>query len=275
LIVGAGPAGLSAALEAKTLGLRALVLEQGSVAHGIRSFPRNKIVLAEPADLGRTGALWLEECKKEELLAAWSRTVRREALPVREGMRVLGVTVSGDGFECSAVDRDDREHRFTARRVLMACGRRGTPRRLSVTIPEPAESSVHYSLADARSFAGSRVLVVGLGDVALEAVVALAHQPETHVVVSYRGETFQRGKARNVSAVRRLIERERVEMIWQSEVTRVDLGIVTLSTPGGPRRVRCEAVLVLIGAVPPWDLLARCGIRRPAGRAKQLAGQNP
>jgi thioredoxin reductase/NAD-dependent dihydropyrimidine dehydrogenase PreA subunit len=262
LIVGAGPAGIGAALEAKAAGLRCVTLEQGSVAESIRSFPRHKIVLAQTGDSDRPTRLWLEECRKEELLAEWQRTVRRERLDIREGQRVTSVGPGDDGFEVTAVDRDRASRVFAAKSVLLANGRRGTPRKLKCGVSPEAEASVFYSLADARSFAGQRVVVVGLGDVALEAIAALAGQPGTSVTASYRGKEFRRGKARNVATIERLAERGRVELCFESEVTSVRAGSLVMATPSGARSVRFDALFVMIGAIAPWEFLERCGMRR-------------
>lgn len=262
LIVGAGPAGIGAALEAKAVGLNCVALEQGNVAESIRSFPRHKIVLAQTTESDRPMRLWLEECRKEELLARWQRTVRRERLDIREGLRVVGVERRADGFEVAAVDRDGASQEFLASSVLLANGRRGTPRKLHCPVPADAQGSVFYSLADARSFAGQHVVVVGLGDVALEAIAALAAQPETTVTVSYRGKGFRRGKARNVAAVQRLAERGRIELCFESEATAVRDKTLVVATPAGTRNLYFDALFVMIGAIAPWDFLERCGMRR-------------
>ena len=260
VIVGAGPAGISAALEAKARGLRFSVLEQGSVAESIRSFPRGKLVFDQPLGMPVVGDLWLEESTKEELLGKWLRIVRRERLPIREGLRVTAIERSDGGpptgsFTIRAVDGAGVEHTERARRLLLAIGRRGSPRKLELEIPDAMLDRVHYALADARSFAGQRVLVVGLGDVAMEAALALSRQPGTRVTVSYRGDSFRRGKARNIEETRRALEAARLELVWRSEVTRIERSGVILMTPEGERTVECDALFVMIGAVASGALL--------------------
>ncbi|MCH9683941.1 MAG: NAD(P)-binding domain-containing protein, partial [Deltaproteobacteria bacterium] len=214
VIVGSGPAGLSASLAAMEAGLRVLTLEQGSVAESIRSFPRGKLVFDQPLGLPLEGDLWLREATKEELLAQWRRIIRARRLPIVEGARVTAVRAIGGpqpSFEVRAQTAQG-EQQWGARRVILALGRRGTPRKLAVAIPEDLASRVHYSLADARSMAGLRVLIVGLGDVAMEAGIALARQPGTTVTMSYRGDDFRRGKSRNVEQVRRLAAAGRIDL---------------------------------------------------------------
>ena len=264
LIVGAGPAGLSAALEAKNLGLSALVLEQGSVASSIQSFPRGKLVFDQPLDVPLIGELWLEEATKEELLSKWLRIVRKEALEIREHRRVVAVTPEAAGtFVVRATDPEGVESALRCGRVVLAIGRRGTPRRLAAPIADDALNQVFYGISDAKSFSGARVLVVGLGDSALETAVALSHQPGTHVTVAYRGTEFRRGKPRNVAALRAAQKQGRVDLSFETEVTRIDPGRVTLRRAGIESELHVDAVVVLIGTLLPWPFLESIGVHRP------------
>jgi len=258
LIIGAGPAGLSAALEAQELGLRYLALEQGSVADSIRSFPRGKLVL-DP-DLPMLGRLWLAETSKEELLARWLQVVRRQRPAIREGQRVTAIERSNGDFTVTSVSSDGEPSTHRSHRLLLAVGRRGTPRPLPIDVPADWSDRVHYSLADARSFAGQRVLVVGLGDVAMEAAVALSRQPGTEVVVSYRGDGFHRGKARNIAEVRRREAAGALRLCFRTELGRLEPGRAILDSPQGTVEVRCDAVLAFIGSIPPAPLLRQAGL---------------
>jgi thioredoxin reductase/NAD-dependent dihydropyrimidine dehydrogenase PreA subunit len=262
VIVGAGPAGLSAALRAQELGLSCVVLEQSTLAATIRSFPRGKIVHDPPIELPLEGALWLRESTKEELLAHWTRIVRSHRVDVRERHRVTGVSGERGAFVVSAEGAGGARE-LRAARVLLAIGRRGTPRTLDAEVASGAAARVLHALSDARALAGRRVLVVGLGDSAMEAVVALARQPGTTVTVSYRGPGFTRGRARNVDEVRRLAAAGRVRIAFESVVTRVDErgAVLRPVTGAGPEeRVPADVVLALIGGEPSRGLLQAAGV---------------
>ena len=265
VVVGSGPAGLSASLGAAEAGLRTITLEQGSVAESIRSFPRGKLVFDQPLSLPLEGELWLRESTKEELLGQWRRIIRARRLPIEEGVRVTAVrSIPGAGgprFELEG-QTTAGPRRWRARRVILALGRRGTPRKLDVAIPEACSARVSYSMADARSFAGKRVLVVGLGDVAMEAAIALGRQPGTTVTVSYRGTEFRRGKGRNIAQVQRLAAAGRIELRLGTEVARVDEQGVELRGADGVIAVPWDAMLVMIGSLPPWGFLESAGVRR-------------
>lgn len=273
-IVGAGPAGLSAALAAKQLGLRAAVLEQASLAFSIKSFPRNKLVL-DPGDSQHGSALWLQECEKEVLLARWSRTIHTQNVDLREGIRVQSVGGSKEsGFRIRAARTSGSSYDIFAKRVLLAVGRRGTVKKLPVPVPKAWESHVHYSLADARAFATKSVLIVGLGDVAMEAAIALSLQERTKVIISYRNTGFRRGKQRNIDAVERLLRTDRIRILWRTEVSQVNVGEVELRRQSGEiSRHQVDALFVFIGSLPPWEFLGTCGIgpqaNSPVDRSKR------
>src|SRR5262249_13369664 len=150
IIVGAGPAGIGAALREKELGLSFEVLEQASVAQSIRSFPRGKLIFDQPLELPVTGKLWLKETTKEELLFHWVRVVRQERRRIREDAGVVSVErAEHQGGFVVKIAGSESTHR--ARRVLVAIGGRGTPRKLPFELAPDVEAKVHYSLADARS----------------------------------------------------------------------------------------------------------------------------
>ncbi|APR75587.1 Thioredoxin reductase [Minicystis rosea] len=265
IIVGAGPAGISAALRASELGLSFEVIEQGNVAQSIRSFPRGKLVFDQPLDLPVTGKLWLQESTKEELLSHWLRIVRQNRLPIREEMRVTAIARAGDVFHVTTEPREGGAPTVRrARRVLMAIGQRGSPRRLPFDLTPDVEARVHYHLGDARSFAGKRAVVIGLGDVAMEAAIALARQPGTAVTIVHRGPDFTRGKARNIAELRRLVESGRVGLRFRAEVATIDAERVTVRGPKGDAALGYDAVLVLIGSIPPWEALRAAGVRTVA-----------
>jgi thioredoxin reductase len=280
IVVGAGPAGLSAALRAQERGLSCIVLEQATVAASVKSFPRDKIVYDPPLDLPVEGELWLKEATKEELVAQWTRIVRARALDLREGRRVTGIDREGTpgepshAFSIATVREDGSTETFRASRVVMAIGRRGTPREIELSIEPGAEERISYALADARSFAGKRVVIAGLGDTAMEAAIAIARQPETTVTISYRGATFTRGKSRNIAEVKELLAKGRLRILFETvpaSVTKTTVTVAGVTSGKGKRTLQSDGLLVLVGGVPSWDLLARAGIRHPEqGRTRDL-----
>ncbi|MEZ5650752.1 MAG: NAD(P)-binding domain-containing protein [Burkholderiaceae bacterium] len=255
LIVGAGPAGLSAGLAAIELGLTYRIIEQESSLGGtVFHYPRGKIAMTAPVVLSLVGRLQLGRISKEELLSIWQDIVARTGLRIIFGRRMQGVRARGDGgFEVRTSDGD-----LSARAVLLAIGRRGTPRRLDV--PGEDTAKVVYRLIDAEQYRGQRVLVVGGGDSALEAAIALAEQPGTRVTLSYRRRAFSRVKPANRDRLAQLADDARLRVSLESEVLRIDDDHVLLRAGGDERSIRNDAVIVCAGGELPTPLLKDMGI---------------
>lgn len=275
VVIGAGPAGLAASLRAEEIGLSYVTLEQATIAASIKSFPRGKLVFDAPIDLPLEGEIAVRECTKEELVAHWMRIVRARKPRILEEHRVVAVERDGEVFRVRYARVDGSEGELRAATVIVAVGQRGTPRRLDAEVAPGAEVMVADALYDARSFAGRRVVVVGLGDSAMEAAQALAHQPGTMVTLVHRGAEFSRGRARNIEAVQALVLAGRVRLAFESKVTRVAAGQITLARTGADDEViEADAVLALLGGIPSTSLLASLGIVSQiefAGRASKEA----
>lgn len=262
LIVGAGPAGLSASLEAKRRKLNTVTLEQWDVAASIRSFPRHKLVLDAGVEGDARASLWLEECSKEQLLSKWLHVAKQQRLPIRAGCRVTRVEKTASGYRVEALDEAGESTEYQARHVLLAMGKRGTPRKLEATVPEAWQARVYYALVDARPFAKKRVLVVGLGDTAMEAAAALAEQPEGRVTLAYRGTGFRRGKAKNQRRIQRLVDEGRIELSFRTQVREFTEQGLVLECDGERLTRDFDAVFVLVGSLLPWDFLRSVGVRQ-------------
>ncbi|MEZ5963613.1 MAG: NAD(P)-binding domain-containing protein [Planctomycetota bacterium] len=260
VIVGAGPAGLACALEASRLGLRFVVLDQASGPGGtVAKYPRRKLVLTQPVDLPRFGRLDRPSYTKEELLELWEDITATHRLPILGGREVDAVARGEDG--AFAVRTQHEVHR--AHHVCLALGRRGTPRQLGV--PGEERTKVAYGLIDAQAYQGRRVLVVGGGDSAVEAALALADQPGNAVTLSYRKHAFFRIRSKNEARLQEAVAAGHIDVRFGSEVQRIEDDAVTLavrSTDGSTHHERLanDDVFVLVGGNPPLPLLRAAGV---------------
>lgn len=254
VIVGSGPAGLSAGLEALRRGLRYVVLEQGALADTIRKYPRAKFLLAEPTSVPLYGNLWVADGSKERLLEIWQSIVERMKLDVRTHHRVIDVRREG---ACLHVETSMGP--FRARRVILAMGRRGSPRRLGVAGEELGK--VIYDVVDMESFAGQRMLVVGGGDSAVESAVGLARQEGTTVILSYRGDAFARVKERNREHLEQSVHCGRLRVVLNSQVREIRPDAVVLDVGGREEIVPNDGVVIRIGGEPPYKLLEDIGVK--------------
>jgi thioredoxin reductase/NAD-dependent dihydropyrimidine dehydrogenase PreA subunit len=253
IVVGSGPAGLSAGLEAHRLGLRYVVLEQGNLADTISKYPREKVLFAEPIRIPVYGDLWVSDGSKEALLQVWQTIITKTGLRVNAEHRVEDVAREGTGFRVTAAG-----HPFRAKKVILAMGRRGTPRRLGV----PGEDSDHvfYDIVEMEAFRGRRMLVVGGGDSAVESALGLANQPDTPVVLSYRGSTFKRVKERNREKLEQKISVGMISPLLNSRVLEIRPDSVLLEVDAERRELPNDEVIVRIGGDPPTQFLKRIGV---------------
>jgi thioredoxin reductase/NAD-dependent dihydropyrimidine dehydrogenase PreA subunit len=256
LIVGSGPAGLSAGLTAIQHGLSYRLIEQeeslgGSVYH----YPRNKIAMTAPVKLALVGTIKMGEIQKEKLLEFWQGVVATTGLKVSFKECMERIERCDDGTFVVHTSKGT----CSARSVLLAIGRRGTPRKLDV--PGEETSKVVYRLIDAEQYQGMPVLVVGGGDSALEAAIALSEQPDTTVTVSYRSASFARVKAKNRERLEEAERAGRVQVLMESQVVSIQPKSVTLRWRNGTEELPNEAVIVCAGGILPTPLLQQVGIK--------------
>jgi thioredoxin reductase/NAD-dependent dihydropyrimidine dehydrogenase PreA subunit len=254
LIVGCGPAGLSAALTARELGLDALTLEKEDLGGTVRHYPRKKLVMTRPVKVPGWGKLPFREIRKEELIGLWEEIAGETGLEVRVRETVQNVDRVGPWHFRVRTSQGVHE----ARRVVLAIGRRGVPRKLGV--PGEDRATVHYALREPDAFTGDRLLVVGGGDSAVEAALSLSEQPENEVRISYRRSSFRRIKPGNRERIERAMEDRRVDVLWETEPVEIAEGSVTLARNGTREPVPADQVFVFIGGELPSAFLAACGV---------------
>jgi thioredoxin reductase len=254
VIIGAGPAGISASLAAKEQGLRFETLEQESLGGTVAHYPRGKIVMTSPVDLPIYGPVKLRETTKEALLALWEDVISQTQIKIQFGCRVERVEqLSGNIFSIQATTR-----RLRARAVLLAIGRRGTPRKLGVSGEE--QSKVVYRMIDAEQYVDQHVVVVGGGDSALEAAWSLAEVSGTSVTLSYRNAAFGRAKAKNRESIQRAVEGGQLQVLLSSKVIGIGEDSIDIETSNGSVRLENDAVIVCAGGILPTDFLRSMGV---------------
>ena len=254
IVIGAGAAGLNAALGAQDHGLRVLVLEKNKVANTIEDFPEGKWVYAEPDTRPPKGKLWLDGASKEELLARWHQIIRENGLAVNTGEGVSAIRKQKDGmFEIQTTAA-----RYQARRVVLATGQRGNPRRLGV--PGEDREEVYHRLYSPKHYKDEDILVIGGGNSAVEAAVTLAEH--NRVILSCRGRQITRVFKDNRRRLESAIRSGNLKVIYGSNVKQFGDGVCTVEVErAGSREVPYHHAFVLIGADAPEDFLRSLGIR--------------
>jgi thioredoxin reductase/NAD-dependent dihydropyrimidine dehydrogenase PreA subunit len=254
VIIGAGPAGLGASLAATAAKLKYVTLEQedtlgGSVLH----YPRAKIAMTAPIELPLIGKVKFTEVSKEKLLEFWNGVMAKHNLNVRFGERMTGIKSTEGGFEVTAGTQ-----RYRSAAVLLAIGRRGTPRKLGVEGEDL--SKVVYRLLEPEQYRGQSVLVVGGGDSAVEAGLALADVPDTKVTLSYRSEAFSRIKTKNRIRLDQALAKGTLTVMLSSQVTRLTVGEVILASGGTETTIANDVAIVCAGGELPTKLLKAIGV---------------
>jgi thioredoxin reductase/ferredoxin len=253
VIVGAGPSGIAASLSAKEHKLKFVTIEQDSLGGTVASFPRRKLVMTAPAVLPLIGKVKFTETTKEALLEFWQKVERSTGLEINYGERLESIDRADDMFAVRTTKGS-----YLARAVLLAIGRRGTPRKLDV--PGAELSKVTYRLSDPAQYRGLKVLIVGGGDSAIESAVTLAEQPETTVTLSYRSAAFTRAKRKNRQRLEEAIAAGRLKVLLESNVTRVAPAEVELEQRGKELRLPNDAIIVNAGGILPTPFLQGLGI---------------
>lgn len=258
LVVGAGAAGLNAALAAQDKGLRCLVLEKNKVANTVEDFPEGKWIYAEPEDRPPKGKLWLDGATKEDLLGRWHEIIRENKLEVRSGDGLQSLVRQGDG---NFLVRTEQGREYQARRVVLATGLRGNPRRLGV--PGEDQERVYHRLYSPGQYRNEKILVVGGGNSAAEAALTLSEHNE--VTLSYRGDEFYRLFSDNRQELKAAIEQGRIRPVLASEVVELGEKEATLQIEKEGRKtaekVPFDHAFVLVGAEIPTGFLKSLGLK--------------
>lgn len=254
IIVGAGPAGLSASLNCLHHGLKFRTIEREDIGGTVRSYPRKKLVLTQPVSVPGYGNLKVQEIHKEALMTLWSEIVEATGLKVQTEETVTAIERGRTGFTVRTSKQD-----YHARRVVLALGRRGVPRKLGV--PGEDQPKVVYSLREAEAYAGDRILVVGGGDSAVEAAVSLAEVPGTSVTLSYRKDRFTRIKPNNHQRIQAAEQDGSVRLLWSTTLTAIGIDQVTYrDTDGQDHALPNDQVFIFAGGELPTKFLQAAGV---------------
>lgn len=253
LIVGAGPAGLSASLAAMQNGLTYVTLEQGEVASTIRNYPRHKFLMAEPVEMPLYGNLYVGDGTKESLLSVWETILTNTGVKVRTQERVESIVRDGARFRVGT-----GHSVYHARNIVLALGKRGSPRRINV--PGEDLAKVTYRLIEADTYENKDILVVGGGDSAIEAALALSKASRNRVTLSYRGQTFDRARERNRKALQGAEEEGRIRVLRRSALSEIVPDRVRLEVAGEATDFANDYVFVMIGGESPETFLQKVGV---------------
>jgi thioredoxin reductase/Pyruvate/2-oxoacid:ferredoxin oxidoreductase delta subunit len=271
LIAGAGPAGLASAISAKAAKLSFRVVEQGEIGGSMLHYPRRKLVMTHPGELPGVGPFPFKEVEKEPLVAFWKTVIQQLQLTIETGTTLTKVTKQDGGHLLVETTKGT----IAAANVVLALGRRGSPRRLEV--PGEVASKVLDRLIEPEQFDSRRCLVVGGGTAALETALSLSERPGAVVTLCHRREAFAGARA---GVIERFLSAEKdgkVEVLRNAKVTAVEPERVLFEVAGQAAERPNDFVFVMIGGTPPFELLKSCGVNletkfaAPLGRVSRIS----
>lgn len=255
-IIGAGPAGISGSLTAKKLGLSFVTLEQDSLGGTVFTFPRSKVVMTNPMDLPMYGKVKLFDTSKEELLKIWKDALGKNEITIHENTKVESIVpLVNDTFKLVAANGQE----FITNHVLIAIGRRGSPRKLNV--PGEESTKVAYRLLEPERIEGKKIVVVGGGDSAVESAMLLMDKNE--VILSYRKEQFARIKPKNSQNIEAAITHKKLKVYFNSEVLCINENDIILKTEESQSDgilIQNDLVYIFAGGELPTQFLHNVGI---------------
>lgn len=254
LIVGAGPAGISASLRAIERTLNHVTLDEGDLGGTVAKYPRQKLVMTSPVEFPMYGKFKKKELSKEELIAFWNKVLGRVDFNFRKGEKVTDIAKGPDGI--FTVITGTGQYRAYA--VVLALGRTGSPKKLGVQGEDLPK--VMYRLIEADHYVNKRILVVGGGDSAIEAAMGLGHQVGNKVTLSYRKESFTRIKERNSQRISECIRTGKVSVLFNSVPLEFKSDSIVLDVQGQRQELPNDFVWIFAGGEPPNTFLKKIGV---------------
>jgi len=254
VIVGAGPAGLTASLRAIEKKLKYITLEESEIGGTVAKYPRQKLVMTSPVEFPIYGRFKKMELPKENLLEFWTKVMKRADFQCRTQEKVENITKDTDGiFVVQTV-----KAQYKTRHVVLALGKTGSPRKLGVKGEQLPK--VMYRLIEADHYVNKKILIIGGGDSAVEAAMGLAHQVGNTVTLSYRQGSFSRIKDRNAQRVDECIRKGKLRVLFNSNPLEFRDDCVLMDINGKQEVLPNDYVWIFAGGEPPTAFLKKIGV---------------
>ena len=256
IIIGAGPAGISATLACKKHGLSSVTLEQDSLGGTVFTFPRTKIVMTSPMDLPLHGKVKLYDTSKEELLQLWEKVITEHDIAINENTKVEDIIPLPDNtFKIVTADGEE----YIGNNVLISIGRRGSPRKLN--IPGEVSTKVAYRLLEPEQISNKNIIIVGGGDSAMEAAMLLMENNNVHLLC--RSDKFTRSKPKNREKISAAIEANSLQVVFNSSLMSIsdDHCMYKIDGDEEEKRLKNDLVYIFAGGILPTKFLEKPGVK--------------
>lgn len=262
VIVGAGTAGLAAALTAKKNDLRFIVLEQDTMERSFSNYPRSLVKGTVVLDLPLAGKITLKNTTKKQLTAIWHNIILKYRIPVQENCKVESIIKLDRFFNITSSDYQN----FSAAFVLFAVGRRGTPKKINV--PGEDMEKVAYRLPDPDNYFGNKIIVAGSENAAVEAALLLSER--NNVTLVCRNELLGRLTPLNRKSIEKAVSKGRISIYFRTRIRNIQEKSVVLSSENGVTNLPNDLVFILEGGESTAEFLERAGVNTAGIHASEL-----
>ena len=279
LIIGAGPAGLSAAEAAAREDLSYVVIEKGTIADTIRTYPVGRTLFSTPNELEMEPGT-LKPCRekptREELLSHYIQFVLENDLRINTDETVVNVEQTNENEFLVETTRQT----YRAARILFAIGAMAHPRRLN--IPGEDLPKVHHVFVEPYAYVRKNALVVGGGNSAAEAALFLSEEGARTTLAIWREDWENRDPKAGAMKhwVRAPLEKQvaagRLRVVLYKDVIKITDDSVTLTTEDGEElTIANDVVFVLIGSDADLTLLKKLGVKSEPGKLTEVPVYDP
>ncbi len=265
VIVGAGTAGLSAALNARKNNLRFIVLEQDTIELSILNYPRKKVSGVTTLDLPIAGKVTLKHSSKRQLADLWYELIMKFRIPVQENCMVQSIIRLNDYFNIISSDNQN----FTTTFVLLAIGRRGSPVKLNIQ-GENLEK-VAYRLPDSDCISGKKVIITGCGNTTAESALMLSEKNQVTIVC--QKAYFDRLTPLNNKSIEKAMLRGRINVFFRADLKSIEEKTVTIISDSETIKINNDLVYIFAGGESTAEFLDRTGVCIEAVYSEELIYQ--
>lgn len=262
IIIGAGPCGLSAAVELKKRGVNPLVIDKGCVVNSIYGYPTFMSFFSTPEQLELGELPFITQGEKptrQEALKYFRAVAARFHLDIHQYEKVTDIQPQPDGFIVYSEKQHNRKAQYAADRIVVATGYFDNPNELG--IPGEHLEKVHQNFKEAHPFFGQKAVVIGGKNSAVDAALEL-EKTGVDVTMVYRRSAFTKSVKPWVKPViESAIEKGRIRMYWNANVTEIRLDTVVIEQEGKRIELENDVVFTLTGYTPDCSMLENIGVR--------------
>lgn len=258
VIVGAGPIGLTCAIEAEKNKVPYVILEKGTLVDSLYNFPVNMTFFSTSALLEIGNVPFISHSDKptrREALEYFRRVQEAWDLNIRYYEEVKDV-IRQDGF----FTVESNKGQYVCKNVIVATGFYGIPKRMN--IPGEDLPKVRHYYDEAHPYLQQKVMVVGAANSACDVALELYHKG-SEVTMVVRGDSINpRVKYWIKPNIENRIKEGSIKAYFNSQIVKIEEDSVLIRTPDGEKVIPNDYVLAMTGYLPDFDFLDKIGVER-------------